>query len=103
MGTGTAVTTGDVITAAKMNLKLETVAASEVDSGVAFSRVFHVNGPTTIVKIIADHKRYFLGIIIMSFHQITSTAIIVRGKNNLAVLYTQGVSPKHNTEIKSHL
>ena len=43
MGTGTAVATNDVITAAKMNLKLESVAASEVDSGVAFSLVFHVD------------------------------------------------------------
>ena len=43
MGTGSAVSTGDAITATKMNLKLESVAASEVDSGVAFSIVFHVN------------------------------------------------------------
>lgn len=43
MGTGSAVSTDDTITAAKTNLKLESVAASEVDSGVAFSLVFHVN------------------------------------------------------------
>jgi hypothetical protein len=43
MGTGTAIATNDVITAAKMNSKLESVAATEVDSGVAFSITFHVN------------------------------------------------------------
>jgi len=43
MGTGTAVATDDIITAAKMNLKLESVAAGEVNSGVSFSLAFHVN------------------------------------------------------------
>lgn len=43
MGTGVAVVTGDVITAAKMNLKLESVAASNIDAGVAISHTFHVN------------------------------------------------------------
>jgi len=42
-GTGATVDTDDFITAAKMNLKLESVAATEVDSGVAFSITFHVN------------------------------------------------------------
>ncbi len=43
MGTGSAVATDDTITAAKTNLKLESVAAGEVDSGVSFSLSFHVN------------------------------------------------------------
>jgi hypothetical protein len=43
MGTGSAVSTDEVITAAKMNLKLESVAASEIDAGVANSITFHVN------------------------------------------------------------
>lgn len=42
-GTGADVATDDVITAAKMNSKLESVAASEIDSGVANAIVFHVN------------------------------------------------------------
>jgi len=43
MGTGTAVATGDVLTAVKVNLKLESVAATELDSPLANSIVFHVN------------------------------------------------------------
>lgn len=43
MGTGTAIATDDVITAAKMNAKLESVAASELDSGLANSITFHVD------------------------------------------------------------
>jgi hypothetical protein len=43
MGSGTQVATDELITAAKMNLKLESVAASELDSGVANSIAFHVN------------------------------------------------------------
>ena len=43
MGTGATVSTDDVITAAKMNLKLESVAAGELDSGLANSITFHVD------------------------------------------------------------
>lgn len=43
MGTGTVLATGDVLTAAKVNLKLESVAAGEVDAAVSFAHVFHVN------------------------------------------------------------
>lgn len=43
MGTGTDVATNDVITAAKMNLKLESVAPLDVDAGHAHSITFHVN------------------------------------------------------------
>jgi len=43
MGTGSSVSTGDAITAAKMNLKLESVAPGEVDAGHAHSITFHVN------------------------------------------------------------
>ena len=43
MGTGTDVSTDELITAAKMNSKLESVAAGEIDAGVAISHTFHVN------------------------------------------------------------
>jgi hypothetical protein len=43
MGTGVAVSTGDAITSTKMNLKLESVAATNIDAGVSNSIVFHVN------------------------------------------------------------
>lgn len=43
MGTGVAVATDDLITAAKMNLKLESVAPADIDSGHANSITFHVN------------------------------------------------------------
>jgi hypothetical protein len=44
MGTGTAVSTNDVITATKMNLKLENVAGTNLESGADFvSRTFMVN------------------------------------------------------------
>jgi hypothetical protein len=43
MGTGTAVATGDAITATKMNLKLESVAAANIDAGVSISHTFLVN------------------------------------------------------------
>ncbi len=43
MGTGVAVVTGDAITAAKMNLKLESVAEANMDTGLSTSHVFHVN------------------------------------------------------------
>lgn len=43
MGTGTDVATGDVITAAKMNLKLEEVDGTDLGSADYVSRTFHVN------------------------------------------------------------
>lgn len=43
MGTGAAVATDDLITAAKMNLKLESVAPGDLDSPHANSITFHVN------------------------------------------------------------
>lgn len=44
MGTGTAIATDDLITAAKMNAKLETVDEDDIDSPTAIaSVVFHVN------------------------------------------------------------
>ena len=43
MPTGTAVATGDTITAAKMNLKLETVDGADLGSSDAKSRTFLVN------------------------------------------------------------
>jgi hypothetical protein len=43
MGTGTVIATGDTITAAKMNLKLESVAPTEVDAAASFAQVFLVN------------------------------------------------------------
>ncbi len=43
MGTGTAVSTDEVITAAKMNLKLETVSSGNVDTTAAASKTFCVN------------------------------------------------------------
>ena len=43
MGTGTAVATDDLITAAKMNLKLETVDGDDLASGAAKSYTFLVN------------------------------------------------------------
>lgn len=43
MGTGSAVAAGDTITHTKMNLKLESVAPGEIDSGHAHSITFHVD------------------------------------------------------------
>ena len=37
MGTGTAVTTGDTVTAAKMNLKLESIVNADVEAGAAIA------------------------------------------------------------------
>ena len=43
MGTGTAVATDDLITAAKMNLKLETVSSGDLDADAAASQTFLAN------------------------------------------------------------
>jgi len=44
MGTGTAVATGDTITAAKMNLKVETVEGTDLGTADYVQRTFQVNG-----------------------------------------------------------